>query len=300
MKVNEAYYLTCALGAAKSLEEISPDNWIFYSHLRMALASVNRIRPQESYVTIAHYPPKIILNLREAFPIINGTEFRADGVSAITLEANGSGKIKVSAPGILRDITLEWIGSPAVWSGISASVQEMFGIEKADITVTFIDGDGYRCRGLAFYGAGVGNDIPQNKDMIAYDLPQLCEDFESFAAMPVRQGDEYIPETGYRAENNTILLPWNAEEGSYDIWYRRSLRVPEYTDSPADDTTELDLRPGTEDLLPLILAYFTWQYSEPDVAEIFFRDYQNNMQMYLRQNQIPRSTRVIDTNGWLS
>lgn len=294
MRVCDAYASAAALTGDNSFESAK---WFMYN-LNRSIAQIGRVRPFETYVTLAHFLPKTVLTQEGAILINQGTEiFRGSGVTGVSFDTLGSGSVKLSLSTGEEKL---WIIStkPGEIKSQKINIREEFGKESADVTIHFPEG--MIISNLALFSSYIGDDVPRHGDYCEYNIKALVDDFMDFADLPLRHADQYLDEAYYRlGKDGIMMIPRTAPEDQYDVWYRRIPKEISYTDFPETCEDEIDVRDGMEDLLVLLLAYYMNQYSEPDVAEVFRRDYMDHLQMYMRTQQIAREGAVMNKNGWM-
>jgi len=295
MRVSDVYASAAALTGDNGFESAK----FFIYHLNRSIDQVSRIRPFETYVTLAHYRPETVLAQEDAFLTMDdsGTSFSGQGVTGITFDICGGGTYTVRLSTGAEKL---WVvmTKPGQMVKQKINIKKEFTVSSADVTLTI--SKGFRISNLALFSSFVGDDVPAYGEYCEYKIKDMVDDFIDFADLPLCHDEQYLDEAYYRlGKDSVMMIPRTAPEGLYDVWYRRKARPVPYTDSPENDDTEIDIREGMEDLLVLLLAYYMNEYSEPEAAEVFRRDYSDHLQTYLRNMQIPREGAVMNKNGWM-
>lgn len=294
MRVRDVYDSAAALTGENTFESAK---W-FYLNLNRALDQINRLRPIEATVKLYHKVPETSFDQLKPRYVKAGDIYSAHGVTGLTFRATGSGTVTVTASG--SDVVLTWTNDATSKSKVcTALIQSSFGVASADVTLTVTAAStGMMIGNLAFYREPLAA-VPEFDRYIEYRMADMCTDFCEFAKQPLMVGDTYAEDIDYRLGSGSILLSRESPAVEYEVVYRRYIRKSTYTDDPAGDESEVDIRDDLCDLLPLLVGYLCNLYADPEVAAVFKRDYDEQAAIYLRQYQVPRSERLVDRTGWL-
>lgn len=310
MQVKEVYNDAASLTGENTFESAK---W-FYLNLNRALDQINRLRPQEKSVMIYHKAPACALEQLNPRYIKAGDSWEADSVTGLSFRASGIGSMKItdtSNPDSPKYIAWQKPADEPTALRKALLIDLFSGpVAPADLDPDYLVFDhikievewcsaGAMISNLALYSDPTAP-LQEYSRFIEYKMADLVDDFEEFAKMPLIIAGRYADEIGYRLGNKSILIPRKARADEYEIVYRRRLNRSIYTSSPETDTTEVDVRPDLEDLLPLLTAYYCNLYSDPEAAAELKRNYDEQVAMYLRLVQVPRSEALADRNGWLN
>lgn len=304
MKVSELYDHVSRLGFESSLE----DARLFYNTANRAILQVNALRPAIRTCEINHSPlPNLIEeDTFSGILLQDSLVFEAEAPRAYYFEADGDGhffleKLEEGVWRIIHESSLSSQG--AKYRPYSGFVKD--GDENVDGTVRVRFESEYACsvRNVALYGAVRSDseaDVHPFAPFARYRMPDICDDFLSFAEPPVKTDlgyDKMIQ--GYKIEGNeTIIFPKDAV-GVYLVLYNHKPNALSYESNPTEDDTVIDLAEDLCALLPVLVASYAWLDDEEGKAVHYMNIYREMAANIERKGKSVASSDMRDVYGWM-
>lgn len=310
MKINELYASVAQLGFEDSVEDIPA----FFSAANRALLQINALRPLTAIIDIYHRRPEnLIPGANHNVYEYNGEEiiFTASGPArAYYFEVMGEGRWQVE---LYNEKTGEWDIKPAVEFKNTAFTPAYGFVEddeqiiespvkftKRPVRLRFFGEYAFQIRNAALwktvYSSNV-EDIPAYERYARYDLKKYDPNFIGVCDNPFVDGFTRLTKD-YYFENSSILILPAEEEGEIKIKYKKAPRELEYTDSPEDDITEIELDPELVQLMPLLVAAYIWADEGDGKAQYYLDLYYRRAAEIEAKNRSREGAKYANVTGW--
>lgn len=303
MKINELYASVAELGFADSVEDIPA----FFSAANRALLQINALRPLTAIADIFYRRPENLIQGAN-YEIYEYTTdpviFMASGpAKAYYFEVMGEGRWQVELYNSKTgnwDICPEQTFSTTSFTPIRGFVWEDYKFTDKPVRLRFFGDYAFQIRNAALWKyiySSDPNDIPAYEKYAKYDLKKYDPNFIELCDNPFVDGFTRL--TGdYHFENNSILILPTSTEGEIKIKYKKSPRLLEYNDSPADDTTEIELDPELVQLMPLLVAAYIWADEGDGKSQYYLDLYYRRAAEIEAKNRSRRGAEFKNITGW--
>lgn len=303
MKINELYASVAQLGFEDSLEDIPA----FFSAANRAQMQINALRPLTAILDIYHRRPEnLIPGANHNVYEYNGEEiiFTASGPArAYYFEVMGEGRWQVQ---LYNQETGIWENQPVVtfdysaFTPVKGLVQDDYEFTDRPVRLRF-DGDyAFQIRNAALWKTVYSSnpdDIPAYERYARYDLKKYDPNFIGVCDNPFVDGFTRLTKDYYFESNSILILPAE-EEGEIKIKYKKAPRELEYTDSPEEDITEIELDPELVQLMPLLVAAYIWADEGDGKAQYYLDLYYRRAAEIEAKKRSREGAKYANVTGW--
>lgn len=303
MKINELYASVAQLGFEDSLEDIPA----FFSAANRALLQINALRPLTAIMDVyCRRPENLIQGANHDIYEYTTDElvFEASGpAKAYYFEVMGEGRWQVE---LYNEKTGVWDMSPVnefketAFTPKFGFVYDDYEFTNRSVRIRFFGDYAFQVRNVALWKYVYSSDeadIPAFQRYARYDLKKHDPSFIEVCDNPFVSGFARLTEDYYFENKSVLILPTSAE-GEIKIKYKKAPRALEYTESPEEDETEIELDPELVQLMPLLVAAYIWADEGDGKSQYYLELYYRRAAEIEAKNRSREGAKYVNATGW--
>jgi hypothetical protein len=271
-----------------------------YTAINRAIDEIGKLFPVVKTVRLQNYPIRPTA-FYKGITVHKGGEdivYNASGIKSLAFAVSGTGRATLSCAG--RTHTFEWQDVTSDLQLCRGILEELVGIAKGDVVLTFSGEYSYMISDLSFYSelvSPIAEDVTTYSKWQRYDLASekyVGGRFLDFASLPVRHDNvDLNSPRDFKIEGTSVFIRSDLE-GIYEISYRvRPSRI-----DADNDSLEIDIDRELHNLIAPRAAFYLYYMVDEEVADRCNIEYQRLYAQYMRIHKVKTPQKFRDVRGW--
>lgn len=271
-----------------------------YTAINRAIDEIGKLFPVVKTVRLQNYPIRPTA-FYKGITVHKGGEdivYNASGIKSLAFAVSGTGRATLSCAS--KTYIFEWQDVTSDLQLCRGILEELVGIAKGDVVLTFSGEYSYMISDLSFYSelvSPIAEDVTTYSKWQRYDLASekyVGGRFLDFHSLPVRHDNvDLNSPRDFKIEGTSVFIRSDLE-GIYEISYRvRPSRI-----DADNDSLEIDIDRELHNLIAPRAAYYLYYMVDEEVADRCNIEYQRLYAQYMRIHKVKTPQKFRDVRGW--